>query len=518
MNIKKKIVSGLVMGTMLLTSITPSLANEGLNAVSLNNNSFSSTVSQVAKINSKVAENVYILSSEEFIDGIPGGVLSGETNGAIVFIENGKLSESSLEIINSAKNVYAIGGENFIADSVVSGIENYKGRIAGEDRFDTAVKIASKLNGKRDIIITNGEAFADSLAATPLAVKDNMSILLVKANSIPTSTREYLEENKDSNIYFIGGNGSVSEAVKKEIYELTGKDSSKVQENTIAGANRYETSLKIMERFGNSNTIVIANGASDQDSLMASSLGTKLNSPVVLVNNSTISEGIKNINNVNTVYSVSTNSISNSYFRDFAKVLANGEVDIKDASGNIIKIKEIAKTGWATQSLNIRAGAGTNSAVIGNLAKGDKVTGVVSEGWLKFDYNGKVAYVSDSYISTTEVAKDKPKKDESNVSGNDKEFSYSKVMTVTATAYSRNEAGLSNKTASGIDLSKNPMVIAVDRRVIPLGTKVYVEGYGYAIAGDTGGAIKGNKIDVHFDSVSRCYEWGRKTVKLYILN
>ena len=518
MNIKKKIVSGLVMGTMLLTSITPGLANEGLNAISLNNNSFSSTVSQVAKINSKVAENVYILSSEEFIDGIPGGVLSGETNGAIVFLENGKLSDSSLEIINSAKNVYAIGGENFIPDSIVSGIGNYKGRIAGEDRYDTAVKIAGKLNGKRDIIITNGETFADSLAATPLAVKENMNILLVSANNIPTSTKEYLEENKDSNIYFVGGNGSVSESVKKEIYELTGKDSSKIQENTISGSNRYETSLKIMERFGNSNTIILANGNSNQDSILASSLGSTLNSPVVLVDNSTISEGIKNIDGVDTVYSVSTNTISNSYFKDIAKVLAKGEVEIKDASGNILKIEEIAKTGWAIQSLNIRAGAGTNSAVIGNLAKGDKVTGVVSEGWLKFDYNGKVAYVSDSYISTTEVAKDEPKKEESNTSGSDQEFSYSKVMTVTATAYSRNEAGLSNKTASGIDLSQNPMVIAVDRRVIPLGTKVYVEGYGYAIAGDTGGAIKGNKIDVHFDSVAKCYEWGRKSVKLYILN
>ena len=97
-------------------------------------------------------------------------------------------------------------------------------------------------------------------------------------------------------------------------------------------------------------------------------------------------------------------------------------------------------------------------------------------------------------------------------------FSYSKVLTVTATAYSKNEPGLNNKTASGIDLNVNPNVIAVDRSVIPLGTKVYVEGYGYAIAGDTGGAIKGNKIDVHFNSLSDMNNWGVKTVKVYILN
>ena len=61
-------------------------------------------------------------------------------------------------------------------------------------------------------------------------------------------------------------------------------------------------------------------------------------------------------------------------------------------------------------------------------------------------------------------------------------------------------------------------VIAVDPRVIKLGTKVHVEGYGYAIAGDTGGAIKGNKIDVFIPSKSRAYQWGRKNVKVKVLN
>ncbi|NLY21270.1 MAG: DUF348 domain-containing protein [Tissierellia bacterium] len=92
-----------------------------------------------------------------------------------------------------------------------------------------------------------------------------------------------------------------------------------------------------------------------------------------------------------------------------------------------------------------------------------------------------------------------------------------KSMVMHATAYSMNEAGLSHKTASGIDLRQNSRVIAVDPKVIPLGTRVYVEGYGEAIAGDTGGAIKGNKIDVHLNSVNECYQWGRKNVTVHIL-
>ncbi|WP_042353307.1 G5 and 3D domain-containing protein [Bacillus massiliigorillae] len=92
-------------------------------------------------------------------------------------------------------------------------------------------------------------------------------------------------------------------------------------------------------------------------------------------------------------------------------------------------------------------------------------------------------------------------------------------LTVTATAYTAFCNGCSGLTATGFDLRNNPnaKIIAVDPSVIPLGTKVYVEGYGYAIAADTGGAIKGNKIDIFFSSKSRAYQWGRKQVKIRIL-
>ncbi|HEL8591961.1 TPA: resuscitation-promoting factor [Listeria monocytogenes] len=94
----------------------------------------------------------------------------------------------------------------------------------------------------------------------------------------------------------------------------------------------------------------------------------------------------------------------------------------------------------------------------------------------------------------------------------------SKELTVTATAYSKAEPGMGHMTATGIDLNDNSRVIAVDPSVIPLGSKVYVEGYGQAIAADTGGAIKGNKIDVHLNSVQEANNWGVKQVKVQILD
>ncbi len=95
-----------------------------------------------------------------------------------------------------------------------------------------------------------------------------------------------------------------------------------------------------------------------------------------------------------------------------------------------------------------------------------------------------------------------------------------KTMTVSATAYTAYCAGCSGTTATGIDLRSNPnqKVIAVDPSVIPLGSKVWVEGYGEAIAGDTGGAIKGNKIDVFIPSQGAALDWGRKNITIKVLN
>ncbi|MGX4687067.1 3D domain-containing protein [Vagococcus sp. JNUCC 83] len=91
-----------------------------------------------------------------------------------------------------------------------------------------------------------------------------------------------------------------------------------------------------------------------------------------------------------------------------------------------------------------------------------------------------------------------------------------RTLTMQSTAYSYSEAGLTPYTATGIDLRKNSRVIAVDPNVIPLNSLVEVSGYGFAIAGDTGGAIKGNIIDVHFNTVAECLQWGRRTVTVTI--
>lgn len=114
--------------------------------------------------------------------------------------------------------------------------------------------------------------------------------------------------------------------------------------------------------------------------------------------------------------------------------------------------------------------------------------------------------------------KEKPK--ELTISRGGLELPYSDSFVVKTTAYSpKKDYGVAY-TASGMQAVRKVngySTIAVDPTVIPLGTKIYVEGYGLAIAADTGSAIKGRKIDLYFNTYSEACNWGLRSNKIYIL-
>ncbi|MBC2397852.1 uncharacterized protein YabE (DUF348 family) [Clostridium tetanomorphum] len=99
-------------------------------------------------------------------------------------------------------------------------------------------------------------------------------------------------------------------------------------------------------------------------------------------------------------------------------------------------------------------------------------------------------------------------------------FANSNVIRAKATAYWAVNGVGSTYTASGRKAVRNPngySTVAVDPRVIPLGTKLYIEGYGYAIAADEGTGVKGNFVDVFFDTYKEACNWGLKYVNVYIV-
>lgn len=94
-------------------------------------------------------------------------------------------------------------------------------------------------------------------------------------------------------------------------------------------------------------------------------------------------------------------------------------------------------------------------------------------------------------------------------------LNYSRALNVTATGYTPFDAGCTGITATGIPAKRG--IIAVDTNVIPMGSRIYIPGYGEGIAADRGGAIKGNKIDLCYETKQEAYNWGRRNVTIYIL-
>lgn len=92
---------------------------------------------------------------------------------------------------------------------------------------------------------------------------------------------------------------------------------------------------------------------------------------------------------------------------------------------------------------------------------------------------------------------------------------YSKVLKMNATAYTASDGNGDGITASGIPATRG--IVAVDPEVIPLGTRLYIPGYGEALAADTGGAIQGNRIDLVVDSYGEAMNFGRQDIDVYIL-
>ncbi len=93
---------------------------------------------------------------------------------------------------------------------------------------------------------------------------------------------------------------------------------------------------------------------------------------------------------------------------------------------------------------------------------------------------------------------------------------YSKVIQMEATAYTTEDPGCGLYTFRGSRLRKG--LVAVDPNFIPLGTRLYVVGYGPALADDTGGDIKGNRIDLAYESRPEAFKFGRRMVTVYILD
>ena len=175
-------------------------------------------------------------------------------------------------------------------------------RFAGSTRFETAVKVADELKKKlgvskfSNIVVAYSDGFADALSATALAADRDAPILVVNENN-KSYVKSYIDQNlkADGTVYLIGGTGVISTSFEKSLgdYNVV----------RLAGENRYETNLEVLEELGisSSDEIMVASGTEYADALTASATGN----PVLLTGNSLTSAQVgflKGLGGKNTCY------------------------------------------------------------------------------------------------------------------------------------------------------------------------------------------------------------------------
>lgn len=151
-------------------------------------------------------------------------------------------------------------------------------RLSGNDRFDVAIEVSEKgwPSGSEKVYIANYKAFADALAVTPLAYKDNAPILLTQADILTDKTKEELGRLNPKQAILVGGPASISNSIMAELEKMG------IVASRISGKDRFEVASNISRSLGPSDTAIITNGLKFPDALSIAPYAARGGYPILL--------------------------------------------------------------------------------------------------------------------------------------------------------------------------------------------------------------------------------------------
>lgn len=301
---------------------------------------YETSINITKNYNSDKLESVIIASGDDFPDALIGCMLSKNVDAPILLVSKDNSSnEDTINFIKSKLsihgNIYILGGEASVSAEFENylnsiGYDNIK-RLGGIDRFDTNRIIVNSLNIKKNtpVVIVNGFGFPDALSVSSIAASKGYPIIMSDSSKLPDQAKEMLKDIEPSKVFIIGGEGSISNNVFKQLKEFVTPLNNNIIR--IAGMNRYETSLDVCKYFNlSSDTAVIASGENFPDALSGSALAAKKNAPIILtdgINISSQKQYLDQCNYSDLVLLGGTGSISN----DVEYVLENNAVIFDDS-------------------------------------------------------------------------------------------------------------------------------------------------------------------------------------------
>lgn len=234
---------------------------------------------QIAKSYIKTSEFAILANQNNFPDSLSATVLSKKYNAPILLTDAKKSDKSLIQEIKRLQTKYfvKIGGEKSISNKVAKQLLPEKSKVRsfkGADRYATNAEIIKEFKDADTCIIASGENFADSLSIGAYATKNGYPIVLVQKNKISDVTKQALKDSKIKKCYIVGGENSVSKSLEKELPQVIER---------IAGNDRYETSLKIADKFyKDAEGAYLASGEVFADSLAINPIAAKFDVPLIL--------------------------------------------------------------------------------------------------------------------------------------------------------------------------------------------------------------------------------------------
>lgn len=208
--------------------------------------------------------------SQQLTDGGLPNVLDGDTS----------------DVLATAQGALVFGGESLLSvgvdgiDRVRVGEGTQALRVAGSDRYDTAVRISWQFDpGVDAVYVARGDSFPDAIAAAAIAGAQGAPLLFTQPGNLPAATGAELTRLAPDDVHVLGGTAAVSEAVVADISTAAGVEATRVD-----GDNRYETAATLAGAPGvDAATVYVATGQDYPDALAAAASAGTTSSPVLLV-------------------------------------------------------------------------------------------------------------------------------------------------------------------------------------------------------------------------------------------
>lgn len=249
------------------------------------------TASVIAKQGRIQADNAILAFGENFPDALAAAPLAQKYQAPILLTTTGQLPEITKRTLTDLKvrQVFIVGGLGVVSASVEAELLSMGmqvTRLAGQDRYETAVRIAEQLDSHAEIAVVTGEDYPDALSIAPVAGLKQMPIILVPRQETPQAVKEYLAAFNVQKAFIVGDDEVIGDQVVEQFVNAERITGSDPYARNIAVANRFRAELS-------GKSVYAATGKDFADALTGTVLAAAARSPLILVADQELSGVVK---------------------------------------------------------------------------------------------------------------------------------------------------------------------------------------------------------------------------------